>query len=696
MRTHSEKVTAMTATLQFAATAVVSALVVSGCQTLRSVQHATNTAPPAVKAPAAAITTDSSSTALAPTIITGTGEFAHATSHTAAAAASSGEGLQLQFTDVDIAGVVSAVLGEGLGLPYTIDPAIKGTMSLQSARPLAKPDVLAALEAALRLQDIALVNANGTYRVVPLKDAPRTVNGIRKPDMRRAGFSVQVVQLDYTTAADMEKVLQPFAPPGSILRTDEGRNLLVLAGTSQELANLMDVIQTFDVDWLKGMSFALIPLKYVDPKTLANELGEIFAAPRSPLAGLVRLVPISRLNSVLVVTPQAKYLAEVQVWVERLDLGGTSPGRRIYVYDVQNGKAGDLANSLNNILSLSDESATTTSAGTAGASGTVNAAPSFTRRGANPIEGSGGATALDSGALKIVPNEESNALLILATPSEFGVIESALGRLDVLPRQVLIEASLAEVTLTDDMRYGVQWSYQGGDGPVVLSESGNGGISQRFPGFSYLFTGREDIRAVLNAIESITHVDVISSPKLLVLNNREAQLQIGDQVPVAVQSALSTGSPGAPIVNSVEFRDTGVILRVTPRVNQSGLVLMDIAQEVSDVVPTTTSGIDSPTIQQRKITSTVAVHSGETIALGGLIRDRKSKSRSGVPFLARIPLLGGLFRSTNDTGGRTELIVLITPRVIRDSSELDGVMTDLRNEFRKLKVTIPDPHRTGP
>jgi general secretion pathway protein D len=412
----------------------------------------------------------------------------------------------------------------------------------------------------------------------------------------------------------------------------------------------------------------------------------------------VRLVPISRLNSLLVVTPQSKYLQDVQGWIERLDLGGTSPGRRIYVYDVQNGKAGDLASSLNRILSLADEGESTTvgPVGTAGG-GSATAAVSpvaATRMPRTQSEPNNGASALDSGALKIVPNEENNSLLILATPSEFGVIESALERLDVLPRQVLIEASLAEVTLTDEMRYGVQWSYLGGDGPITLSESGNGGISQRFPGFSYLFTGREDIRAVLNAIESITNVNVISSPKLLVLNNREAQLQIGDQVPVAVQSAISTGSPGAPIVNSVEFRDTGVILRVTPRVNKSGLVIMDIAQEISDVVPTTSSGIDSPTIQQRKITSSVAVHSGETIALGGLIRDRKSKSRSGVPFLAKIPGLGALFRSTDDTKGRTELIILITPRVIRDGNELDGVMDDLREEFKKLRVSIPSPTGT--
>ena len=225
---------------------------------------------------------------------------------------------------------------------------------------------------------------------------------------------------------------------------------------------------------------------------------------------------------------------------------------------------------------------------------------------------------------------------------------------------------------------------------MVLSESGNGSVSPSFPGFSYLFTGRTDIRAVLNAIESLTNVRVISNPKLLVLNNREAQLQIGDQVPVTVQQSVSTGDDNAPIVNSVQFRDTGVILRVTPRVNKSGLVILDVSQEVSDVVPTTTSGIDSPTIQQRKFNSTVAVRDGETIALGGLIRETKSNGGSGIPGLRRIPVLGELFGSTQRTFRRTELIVLMTPKVIQSAEDSAELLRKLRQDFRALERTLPE------
>jgi general secretion pathway protein D len=297
----------------------------------------------------------------------------------------------------------------------------------------------------------------------------------------------------------------------------------------------------------------------------------------------------------------------------------------------------------------------------------------------NAIEGEG---------LRIVPSAENNSLLILASPSEFAVIEAALKKLDVLPIEVLIEASIAEVTLTDDLRYGLQWSDLTKKGPVVYSET-NGSISQQFPGLSFLYTGSANISAVLNAMESLTKVHVLSSPKLVVLNNHEASLQVGDQVPIVTQSALSTAGQNAPIVNSVDLKDTGVILKVTPRANVSGRVVLDVTQEVSDVVATTTSSINSPTIQQRKFSSVVAVRDGETIALGGLIKDSKSQTGSGIPLLRRIPLLGPLFGSEDRNTTRTELIVLITPHVIRTVDETENAMDELRREFRGLHRLVP-------
>lgn len=627
-------------------------------------------------------------------------------------------GIQLAFVDVDINQVVASVLGEALGLNYSIETSVKGTISLRSSRALSPEELLPALEAALRLQDLAIVEANGTYHVLPVKDAPRRVTSFTPPtDRKQAGFSIQIVPLEYTSPVEMERVLQPFAPPGGVMKVDEARNMLLLAGTSQEMATMLDVVKTFDVDWLAGMSYGFFNLNYVDAKTAVSELSDIFADPKSPLIGVVRLIPLERLNTILAITPQQKYLQAVETWIKRLDIGGTSAGRRIYVYDVQNGRAEDLAKSLNRILSLpmtGDDQSQTRSGYSNSAAGVSSSASLGS--GSSSAGGSGYGTSLSGvganfqyggaqssftqplsqsavgqnssakqGDLRIVANNDSNSLLVLATPAEFSVIEAALLRLDAPSRQVLIEASLAEVTLTDDLRYGVQWSYNGKKGQVTLSDASNGETSSKFPGLSYLFTGSTDISAVLNALESVTTVRVISSPKLVTLNNHEAQLQVGDEVPVTTQSAVSTTTAGAPIVNSVQMQDTGVILSVTPRVNKNGLVQLDISQEVSNSVPTTTSAIDSPTIQQRKLSTTVVVKNGDTIALGGLITENRTKSKSGVPYLAKIPLLGALFRDTDNSLTRTELILLITPRVMRDDTEFQNVMDDLRNEFKALK-----------
>jgi general secretion pathway protein D len=640
-----------------------------------------------------------------PLIVEGTGNFVGTPAPAAQARTAPVDGFELNFTNTEVADVVASVIGDALGLPYLVDPNVKGAMTLQAARPLARDEVLPSLEAALSVQGAALIEVNGVYQVVPSKDAPRRIAGLRGIGKTAAGFAIQIVPVRYVSVTDIEKALRPMAPDGGIVRIDEARNLLLIAGTARELALMQEVINTFDVDWLAGMSFGLYPVEYVDAQTLANELGAVFSGSNNPMTNMVKLVPLTRLNSLMVITRELSYLKQVEDWIRRLDIGVATPGRRIYVYDVQNGKVDDLANSLNKILSLATDQSDTTAArprtSSRGSSGSLFSDGENSSRSripssaveppaANP-ERAPARTSDDSspGALKIVPNVENNALLIYATPSEFSVIETALKRLDVTPIQILIEASLAEVTLNDNLRFGLQWSYESGDGPVVLSEASNGGISQAFPGFSYLYTGAKDIRAVLNAIESITNVKVISSPKLMVLNNREAELQIGDQVPITVQSSVSTGDGAAPIVNSVELHDTGVIMRITPRANKSGLVLLDIAQEVSDVVPTSTSNIDSPTIQQRRISSSIAVRDGETIALGGLIRENSTRTRSGVPYLRRIPLLGDIFGSRNNDDRRTELIVLITPRVVRSQREAEDAMDELREQFRGLHDTLP-------
>ncbi len=264
------------------------------------------------------------------------------------------------------------------------------------------------------------------------------------------------------------------------------------------------------------------------------------------------------------------------------------------------------------------------------------------------------------------------------------MVLAALKKLDIPPLQVLIEATIAEVTLTDELRYGVRWFFQTGNSQITLSDAITGAVTP-VAGFSYFFS-TTDTQAVLDALESVTDLNVISSPQLMVLDNQTASLQVGDQVPIATGQAVSITDPDAPIVNTIQLLDTGVVLNVTPRVNAGGLVIMEIEQEVSDPIVTATSGIDSPTIQQRRITSSVAIQSGETVALGGLIRDRQSKTRSGVPVLSSIPVLGALFRDTTADSSRTELLVLITPRVVRNVEDARRITDELR---QRLRAVVP-------
>jgi len=295
----------------------------------------------------------------------------------------------------------------------------------------------------------------------------------------------------------------------------------------------------------------------------------------------------------------------------------------------------------------------------------------------------------------ISADETNNAIVVYGTPRDYAIVEEALRKLDILPFQVMIEAAITEVSLTDNLRYGVQWNFQQGQSNFAMTEGTDANPTRVFPGFSYFFSNNNDISATLNALEKRTNIKVISAPKLLVLNNQTAALQVGDQVPITTQTAVGVQTSSSAVVNSVEYRDTGVILKVTPRVNSSGLVLLDIAQEVSDVSPNQTSNIDSPTISTRRISTSIAVQDGQVIALGGLFKNSKSFGKNGLPFLSRLPVVGGLlFGNSTNTQQRTELLVILKAHVLRTLDDGRAVTEELRAKLRTLepfrtKGTIP-------
>lgn len=603
------------------------------------------------------------------------------------------EGVSLTFKNADIRIVVQAVLGDTLGLSYAIDPRIQGNATLETSGAISRTALRDTLETLLKTKGYALLDTADGLQVLPLADAPRRVSEIRRglpASVNLPGFGVQVVPLKFTAPTAMRELLEPFSPAGGILRADNARNFLIVGGTSQELTSMMRAIETFDVNWMAGMSFAIYSIKYAEVADIVDELTAILESDGSPLEGLVRFIPIPRINKLLAISANKDTLQNIEFWIEKLDLGESSPGRRIYVYQVKNGRAVDMANALNLILGTQFRAGegSLNSFGT-GLSGTSGSARFPGNQGGRR---NGGNTRVDNrngleermsqAGIRIVPNEENNSIMMLATPTELGVIEAALRQIDVMPRQVLVEVTLAEVTLSDELRYGLQWHFEFGENSVSFGKSAQ--PTSEFPGFSWGYTNNSSASAVLNALEAMTDVQVVSSPKLLVLNNQSAHLQVGDEIPVPVASAVSTNDSNAPIVNSIEYRTTGVILTITPRINEGGLIMLDIEQEVSNVVETSSSGIDAPTIQQRRITSTVAVQDGTTVALGGLIRTSLNDVKSGVPLLKDIPLLGAAFSDNNIVERRSELVILMTPRIIRDVQEQREVMDYLQREFRSL------------
>ena len=518
--------------------------------------------------------------------------------------------------------------------------------------------------------------------------------------------------MKFIAAGEMQKILEPFIAENASIRIDKKRNLIIVSGTQQEISAVQETIAIFDVDWLRGMSVGLYPLDYVTPKTMKAELETVLGAldaeeDNDVLGGLVRTVAIERLQSVLLVGSTPAALREAEIWLHRLDRPGESVNRHLFVYRVQNAKADELGSILREIFNMSgrapdevtqtDANRTDSYYGATEGGSTASTLHEQVRADLTSGKGTDSAgLALPSGqSINIIADDTRNALVILATPEEYEMMRAALAKLDIVPLQVLIEASIIEVSLKDELGYGVEWFFKnnfergnvtGGRGTLDL---GSPGITALSPSFSYAVLDNIDqARIALNALEQETQVNVLSSPSLMVLDNQTAYFNVGDEIPVPARQSVSNINPDSPTVNEIQFRQTGITLSVTPRVNTSGLVTMKISQEVSNAVSTTSSDIDAPTIQQRQLESTVAVHSGETLVLGGLIQETTSNAESGIPLLRRIPLLGKLFGETKEEQRRTELLVLITPRVVSDRSDVREIMEEFRQKLQGIAPAI--------
>ena len=571
--------------------------------------------------------------------------------------------VSLNLVNVDIESAAAAILGELLQVNYIIDPGVTGTVNIRSSQPVTRTTAIEVFELALEQNNAVLVRRGDIFAIAPLSAdlsiAPSTARDVLP------GYTLRVVPLRNIGAQEMAAILQPFAGSG-IVGIDAQRNILVLAGTSVDQKSWQDTIQSFDVDWLANRSVGIFPVNGRSAQSIVNGLERVVETDEE-FEPLVVFEVIPENNSILAVAKTPRALENVSVWINRLTRDGSNDAQ-VYSYDMKYARAADIAPTMSQILGISVET-------TVEDPEVIEASADFF----NP-QGTQNAT-------RVVASEATNTLLIHSTPDEYQRILGILHRLDVPQRQVLVEATIVEVSLNNDLRYGVQYFLEEGGSTGILSAGETFNIAPDLPGFG-LTLGGNPANAVIDALDSVTKINVISSPNLMILNNESARLVVGDQVPTSVRTAQDGATAENVFVSTVEYRDTGVIFEVTPRINSSGSVILNIQQEVSSVGEND-AATGNPIISQRVIDSSVSVDSGETIVLGGLFSDRRTSGNGGIPVLKDIPIAGALFGSTTNGRAQTELLVLITPRIVNNRMDARRVTQQLRSRVESLRLEDP-------
>jgi general secretion pathway protein D len=635
----------------------------------------------------------------------------------------------LNFDDADLGEVAKVILSDILGQNYVLSPKVTGKVTLNTSEPLSKAELLPTLEMVLGMNNAALVKDGKIYHIEPKSEAlySSTVAG------NSTGFQSRVIPIRNVAAQEIADILKPIVHEKTILNVDNNRNSLMVQGTADELARVMDMVSTFDIDVLRGRSFALFPLNHVEPEKVIDELETVFNTSSGKDENeFFRFLPIERMNAILAITHQASYLRDIENWVFRLDRANTESGGGVNVYKVQHMDAEELAGTLGEIFTGAGPRDKSAKVAAGKKSAEVSNKDSFdsnnsqktdktssVSRKKSKSEGSkkGGSSGGSGGDkdINIVADVANNSIIIMATPQDYAKILPVIKQLDIMPLQVLIDATIAQVDLKDELVYGIKWYLGEGNLGLGSSTSGGTGGASRFAlkgaataaaiatgGLTSIYDAG-NLKVLLEAQATLNNVKIISSPSIMVLNNQEAKINVGDQVPIQTSSLTnaiaSTGTDsnnsGFAQANQIQYKDTGVTLEVTPRVNSNGMVILDIQQIVSVVKSLTTGNISSPTINKEEIESTVAVKDGETLALGGLIQSTNQANNNGIPFLHEIPLIGPLFGKTDNKDNRQELVVLLTPRVVKSKQDARVVTDEFKRKLSNIYYDPTRPRRKG-
>ena len=649
-------------------------------------------------------------------------------------AAPAGDGFSLNFENAPVTTVAKVILGDILQVGYTIDPRAQGTVSLSSGRPVPKRDILLALESALRTSNLVLVKDPAGYRIVPATEAAGS-GGVDNADLGppEPGYGITVIPLQYISVQTITKLLEGFATKPGMIRADPSNNLIIIAGNAIERRSGVDTVLSFDQDWMRGQSVGIFPVKNSAPEPMIAELEKILDSGEGGLSqNLVRFQPIGRMNAILVVSRKQEVLRTAATWIRRLDNSDVASAG-VKVYRVRYGDSKQIAKLLNDMfVGGSSQSALDSAANqlapssgataltpvdrlTGGAqlqtSMTMSARPAAL--GGAPTVGVAAATAPAGGpgtgdlanamnatfgggnrpallpGIRITPDLVNNAILIYASQENYRIIERAIIQMDRPQLQVAVDLTIAEITLNDNLNYGVQFFLQNKFGSLINSNTPS--LPQTvLPGFNAVLGNVLTPQVVLNALHGYTDVKVLSNPSLVVVDNQVATLQVGDQVPVTTGTAtVLTGTNS--VVNTIDYKNTGIILRVQPRINSNGNVLMDVEQEISSIAQNGAQTSLTPTVSQRRVKSSIMVTSGQTVLLAGLVNETQNRSRNTIPIIDQIPLLGDA-SGTNGRGiSRTELIIFIRPQIIRDGVDASYVAEELRSKIRGSKIGNLEP-----
>jgi general secretion pathway protein D len=630
--------------------------------------------------------------------------------------------ISLNFENGDIREIVRNLLSDVLKESFIIDPAVQGTVTIRTAKPIRKSDIVPMLETLLRSAKAVIVRDGNYWRILPEAGANVGSTMPRAQTPPASGFGVTVLPVRYIGAKEMERVLLPFVKPSTppTIRVDELRNILFLTGTEREIATLTEIAAMFDIDLLAGMSFLLHTLESADVKVVAADWDKIFPAATNPFAGLLRVIPIERMNAILLISPKREVILTAKAWLERLDTGtDAGGGARLYVYQLQYSHAEKLQAILQQALGARQTTTQQASVAPGQTASTIGSPvspiagqpivtpgnvtapnPATQPQAQRPTPATTGQTQANQVGLArnatVVADKDRNALLIVATPSEYSAIESAIKRLDTAPKQIAVEFQLAEVTLTGSFEFGLSSFFQGKpDSPLnrLTSANGSGGIgtgagsgSTPFSGFSYVWTKAGGAQVALRTLQEKNEARVLAAPTLMTLDNQKANFTYGRQISVRTQTATGTTTTGS--TDSFQYINTGLNITVTPRVSGSN-VYLEIQQQNStpgDAAPDN----PNPPISQTSSQTSVIVSDGDTMLLGGLYLDNGGNGSTGLPLLSTIPVVGGLFGKQSWKSTRSELVMLITPRILSTTEDARDAVDEMRRKLINIERLVPE------